>query len=318
MQEILRSDTENTIIPIPISGSPVSVNCIVTDMDTLQDVFQGQAVYSGSTGYFNLTLDDDSSSYDRKVKIITTSSFVSSSATQTNFFEISRPFATLNKLREDIEFPSPVSDRKLITEERRVRTYIQSEVLENFYRENKIVVAYGEDSDVLYLDKRILFINEIYEEDVLVYTSSADPFSASYVSESDVDKYSVRAIGAEGNTEGNSISVDYITGTGDRVFEHTGVYLITYENLFKKNTRYTVKGVFGWDIVPSEIEMATVMMVEDRFCRDIAVRNKNIKKLQNDSYTIEYADGFQDGSGNILADHIIQKYKSLKINPRII
>lgn len=317
MQEILRSDTENTVIPLPITGSPVSVTCVVTDMDTSQDVFNGSAVYSGSAGYFNLTLDEDASAYDRKVKIVTTSSFVSSSTTQTNFFEINRPFATLNKLREDIEFPTPVSDRKLITEERRVRTYIQSEVLENFYRENKIVVAYGEDSDVLYLDKRILVIDEIYEEDVLVYTSSADPFSASYVSESDVDKYAVRAIGATSD-ENNIIDANYQVSAGDRVFEHTGVYLITYGSLFKKNTRYTVKGVFGWDIVPSEIEMATVMMVEDRFCKDISIRNKNIKKLQNDSYTIEYADGFQEGSGNILADHIIQKYKSLKINPRII
>ena len=186
MQEILRSDTENTVIPIPISGSPIVVTCNVVDMDTSQDVFSGSAIPSSSAGYYNLYLDDNASSYDRKVKIVTTSSFNSSINTQTNFFEISRPFATLHKLREDIEFNTPVSDKKLLVEERRIRTYIQSELLENFYKENKIVVSYGEDSDVLYVD------------------------------------------------------------------------------------------------------------------------------------TIQYADGFQDGSGNILADHIIQKFKSLRINPRII
>ena len=317
MQEILRSDTENVVIPLPISGSPSNIYSVVTDLDTLQQVFSGSPIYSGSSGYFNLNFDEDSSSYDRKVKIVTTASYNTTASTFTNFFEINRPFATLNKLREDIEFPNPVSDRKLLTEERRIRTYIQSEVLENFYKENKIVVAYGEDSDVLYIDKRILFIDSIYENDVLIYTASTDAISASYLSESDVDKYAIKAVGAP-TTSSDVVNISYQTGTGDRVFEHTGIYLITYDQLFKKNTKYTVKGIFGWDSVPSEIEMATTMMVEDRFCRDIAVRNKNIQKLQNDAYTIEYADGFQDGSGNILADHIIQKFKSLRINPRII
>lgn len=310
MKEILRSDTQISSLPISISGSPIWVYSVATDLDTLQTVFSASATPSTTAGEYDFTLSGSASDYDRKIKVVSTASYSTTSSVTTEFFELNRPFATLNKLREEIEFPSPVSDKKLLTEERRVRTYIQSEVLENFYKENKVVVAFGEDSDTLYIDKRILSIFEIYEEDILVYSASADTASANYLSESDVDKYTIKAIPSTGSVVS--------TTTPNGVYEHTGVYLVTYDGQFNKNTKYTIKGVFGWDVVPSEIEMATIMMVEDRFCKDISIRNKNIKKLQNDSYTIEYADGFQDGSGNILADHIIQKFKSLRINPRII
>lgn len=310
MREVLRSDTENTVIPVPISGSPVWVYCTATDLDTNEDVFSASAYQSASSGYFNLTFDSVASAYDRKIKLVATASYATTSSVTTEFLEVNRPFATLQRMRDYITFSASPTDTKLLSVERLMRLYVQSEVSENFYKENKVVVAFGEDSDTLYLDKRILSITEIYEEDQLIYTASVDTASANYLQESDVDKYTVKAIPSSGSV----VSVETING----VYEHTGVYLVTLDQSFARNKKYTVKGVFGWDQVPSDIEIATMMMVEDQFCKDISIRNKGIQKLQNDSYTIEYMKGFTDGSGNILADHIIQKYKSLRINPRII
>lgn len=310
MKEILRSDTDIASLPIPISGSPVWVYSTAIDLDTTQTVFSASSTKSSSSGYYNFTLSGSASDYDRKIKVTTTASYSNTSSVTVDFFELNRPFVTLDKIKSYITLSSSVTDTKLLSVERLIRMYIQSEVLDNFYKENKIVVSFGEDSDVLYLDKRILSISEIYEEDILIYSASSDAMAANYLSESDVDKYTLKAVPSTGSV----ISVT----TPNGVYEHTGVYLITYDGMFAKNTKYTVKGSFGWDYVPSDVEQATLMMIEDQFCKDISIRNKGIQKLQNDSYTIEYMKGFTDGSGNILADHIIQKYKSLRINPRII
>jgi hypothetical protein len=304
MQEILRSDTEIAIIPIPVTGSILSALATAYDMDTLEQVYSASVRTTSSAGVVGLYLDENASSYDRKIKVVTSGSLSTGSFSSTIFYELNRPFATVSDIRTLTSVSSSVTDAKLTATERLFRLYIQSEVLENFYRENKVIVAYGEDSDTLYLDKRILTIDYIYENDILIYTGSADPQRSRYLLETDVDKYQIKTVAASYST--------------DTVFEHTGIYLVTYDGIFKRDTKYTIQGTFGWDYVPSDIQIATTMMVEDWFCRDISVRNKNIQRLQTDSYTVQYANGFQDGSGNLLADHIIQKYKSLRISPRII
>ena len=303
--EYLRSDNNDLDITFTAASGITSVVFEIYDLDTNEFVQAGTAA-SGASQVFTANLTEDSVAYDRNVKIEWVSSTASGASTTINYASIIRPYVTATRIRALADISSTITDSTLEKYEKRARNFINATTGMSFYKEKDTVVVYGNNSDVLTLRDPIIRIDYIYEDDILMYdavsTASFNKFD--YDLEPSVSKRRIKAVGGENSASAKTI-------TDDRhIMEFPDMVVIPYDGIFKKDYAYKIVGVFGYNYIPSNIELATALIVEDYLCNDWSVRNKNVESMKTDSYEYKYASGFAGGSGNLLVDKLLSEYTS--------
>lgn len=293
MIEYLRSDYMPLDITFTAASGITSVVFEAYDLDTDEFIESGTTA-SGASSIFTATLTTDAAAYDRNIKMEWVSSTASGASSTIEYLSIVRPYATATRIRALADIESTTTDATLKKLEKRARLYLQSLIGINFTKTYKSVVAYGNDSDVLMMPEQIIRIDKIYEDDILVYdsisTSSVNTFD--FPLEKSVSRFRIKAVNADDEDE-------------RRLLESPDFSVIPYNGIFKKDYQYRVVGVFGYNYVPSEIEVATSLLVEDYLCNDWNIRNKNIESMKTDSYDIKYGSGFAGGTGNLVIDSLI-------------
>lgn len=296
MIEYPRSDYSKLQIPFTAASGITSVVFEAYDLDSNEFIQAGNAASSGSL-IFNATLNEDSTEYDRNIKMEWISSTASGASSTIEYLSIIRPYATPTRIRSIADIDSSVTDTTLKKLERRARLTIDSIIKISFTKTYKSVVAYGNNSDVLMMPEPIIRIDKIYEDDILVYdsvsTASVNEFD--FPLEKSVSRFRIKAVNSDNEDE-------------RRMLESPDYAILPYSGIFKKDYQYHVVGVFGYSYVPSKIEEATSLLVEDYLCNDSNIRNKNIETLKTDSYDIKYGSNFAAGTGNLIVDRLLSDY----------
>lgn len=296
MIEYLRSDNSELDITFTAASGITSVIFEAYDLDS-NEFIQSGTTASGASQVFTATLTSDSAAYDRNIKIEWVSSTASGASTTINYYSIVRPFATASRIRELADINSSVTDATLKKEEKKARSLIQSYTGVKFSKEYTSIVVYGNDSDVLTLPVPVIRIDKIYEDDILVYdsTSTASVNNFDYAIEPSVSKTRIKIINEDDELE-------------RRVLEYPDVAVIPYSGTFKKDYQYKIVGIFGYEYVPSKVELACSLVVEDLLCNDWNIRNKIIQSIKTDSYDIQYAKEFAGGTGNLMVDSLLSEW----------
>lgn len=294
MFEYLRTDNSPLDISYSASSYATNVYFEVYDLDT-QEFIQGGRGVEGASSVFTITLNTDSTSYDRNLTIeyITTSGSGAYNEIQT--VSLVRPYATPSRIRSLADVSDSVTDSTIQKLERRARLNINSYVGFDFYKKKKTFTYYGNNTDVISLSENIFRIDAVYEDDILIYERGGTDNELDFPLEIGPSSNRIKIL----NTDEES----------KEILESPKFSVFHYDGIFKKDHSYKIDGIWGWNYIPSEIEEATALLVNDYLCNDFNIRNKNIAELSNDSYNIKYGSDAATGTGNLTVDNLISHYR---------
>jgi|SRR6478735_3061125 len=168
------------------------------------------------------------------------------------------------------------------------RHQIDSFCGQHFYPYNDTVFARGQGDNILTLTQRVVRVDRINVNDVVVY---------------DATDVNVNDFGAAVN----------ISPTSKALIIASEQYL-TYDPIhwsagkFASGTRYDVTGVYGWDYIPDAVNQAAMLLVNDFFCKESNWRNRFVESISASDWRIVFNDGAFNGTGNSSADSILQPF----------
>jgi hypothetical protein len=293
MLEYLRSDYSPLEISYTASSYATNVYFEVYDLNT-QEFIQGGKATKTASSVFKLTLDANSTTYDRNIKIEYVTTSGSGAYNQVQYAALVRPYATVSQIRDIASIDVSTTDAAIKRLERRARLSINASLGYDFYKNKRTVTVYGNNTDVLTLPDNLFRIDAVYEDDILIYERDNSLYQLDYPLEIGESSNRIKIVNSDEETE---------------ILEFPRFSVFYYQGIFKKDFAYKIDGVWGWDYVPADVEEATALLVNDYLCNDFNIRNKNISELSNDAYDIKYGSDFATGTGNLLVDNLLAHYK---------
>lgn len=299
MKEYLRSDGDTLTIPYLTNAQTTAVVFNVFDLD-LNDYIQSDEAVESTGNYFNIVLSQEVTMYDRKLKIelqvVETNKYTEDDL----YVSLVRPYATAEEIAEILGFvidetPTASNEYKRSTIERlekKARYFIDSKINDSFSFEYKTVGTYGMNTDLLFLDNRIVSFDKITYDDYVVYDFSEDIDELGQTIAVSNSGYSLKVV-----SEGTNIA------------EWVDQNPLAWKGYWGKDSAYLIRGEYGWRYVPEAIKEATIELVNDMLCSDFSYRNKGIKSIKNDAFDVQFQDSVILGSGNVMVDALIAPYK---------
>lgn len=294
MIEYLRTDNAPLNITYTASSYAANVYFEVYDLDT-QEFIQGGRATKGASSVFTVTLNSDSTAYDRNLKIEYVTTSGSGAYNDLQYASLVRPYATIAQIRSIADVSDSVTNAAIQKLERRARLNLNAFIGFDFYKKKKSLTVYGNNTDVLTLPENIFRIDSIYEDDILIYERDNSTYQLEFPLEIGPSSNRIKIVNSEEESK--------------EILEFPKFSVFYYEGIFKKDHAYKIDGIWGWEYIPADIEEATALLVNDYLCNDFNIRNKNIAQLSNDSYDIKYAADAATGTGNLTVDNLIAHYR---------
>jgi len=213
--------------------------------------------------------------------------------------DIVRPYTDPNKLGTTASEITEAKYNELIA-----RSIIDSFVIDGFYNQKVIVQTVGEGLDYIPLWVNAYKVLRVYENDVLIFD----------VDEETNDRYFKLSLD-------NSAVQEYIPNSTESLnrLEKTLPNLpVSYGDLgyygwdtvtFPTGYDYTLVLDAGYKTIPSDIQAATEMLVNDIKCGRLDQYKRYVEEYQTDQYKVKFnAKKLFNGTGNIIVDQILSKY----------
>ena len=299
MKEYLRSDGDTLTIQYTAATGTDSVVFDVYDLD-LEEYIQSDegTLSSGST--FNLVLTKEVAAYDRNVRIDIQAIDANTYTEDEMYASLVRPYATTAEIAEysgyTIVSSNPgfneTTTANLVKLEKKARLYINAQISSDFKFQYKSVGTLGQGNDLLHLGQRIETFDKIIKDDEVVWDTTQDP-------EIDLLDYDLGITKSKTGLK--------VIATGENINEWADVSVLNSLGFFEKNSLYIVRGEYGWKYIPTDINEAALELVNDMLCTDFTYRNKKIKSIKNDSFTVELNP--TSGTGNAIVDSILAGYQ---------
>jgi hypothetical protein len=206
--------------------------------------------------------------------------------------EVIRPYTNIASLATDL---NKTYDQAKDTE-RTARFIIDSESAKTFGFVRKEKEFIGNGSDYLVIDEKIHKLYKVYENGNLLYDSTQENNLVTYTISKD----------------GTSIIPVYIEANKT---EYPQVWRDRYlSRAFADGYDYVVEADFGYKVIPQDIQEATKLLCSDISSGNMQYINNYIESFDNADFKIKFAKNFVNGTGNLIVDKILSKYKnSIKI-----
>lgn len=241
----------------------------------------------------------------KKFKIVWLYTVSGNSGSHVDYIDIVTPYANMSDIIEDLNFGTDPSDpnyksyHDIQMAEKYARKLIELYTTQFFYPYYDTHVAYGYGSDILPLPFKLNELTQLYENDVLIYDSEDPTVTWLYTPIITESGFGIRV--------NKNDMADGLVYSANGLVPPT-IYDQNYSGAFKKEYRYVVKGKFGWTSVPDNVEEACIILINDFFNKDLAWRNRYVKKIQTFDWTFEYMEDAHRGTGNYYADMLLQPY----------
>jgi len=224
-------------------------------------------------------------------------------ATKADYVEVVTPYISPEEIASKYGWSFNSGDanykprQDVVDAERIARYTINAYTRSYFSPKIKSVDAYGQNTDVLYVDENVRSISKLYQNGELVIDGI------------DISKFGWAVEPTE-------------TGKGIRIVDPDFSDLYETETIrvpgtgraaFKQGFRYTVVGGFGYAYVPSIIAEATAMLVNDYMCRDAIWRARYINKVEMRDWKFTFEKEAFRGTGNLIVDNLLKDFRDLGI-----
>jgi len=259
------------------------------------------------TGSYYVNLPLSLTQRQRKLKLVWEYAVSSNAVSHTSYVDITTPYTNIYEAMNELNFGVDPSDPNYKTyedvkrAERFARKLIEDYTGQDFFTYDDVEVIFGNDSDILPLPYRIVDIHKLYHNDILLVDNLANPV---------VNNWLYEPMISESNF---GIRIDRTGLLDNTVYIANGMVPPsindTYSGMaFGKYVRYRVEGRYGWEEVPSNVQLACVELMKDYFAKDTIWRQKYVKNIQTFDWQFEYSGDAYSGTGNQLADKLLGSY----------
>lgn len=311
MQQINNGDFEKLELVIAKNNQhvnadgTVSVQIFNADDGTNTVLSSGSAVNEEISGLYTYEIGPSITSLNKIVRADWSYSINSASVTQSTFHEILTPYATISDIIDYYNFGTQPSDlnyrpfEEIKNAERLARTVIDGYTGQKFGKRSGWQEVFGNGSDACFLTEPMLSIEKMYENDILVYDKTSSP--------------SVNQFGFEIMLTQTSKTVRIVNAGWDVRYDNNIDPSILYYGRFRNNSRYKFDGVIGWNYVPSNVKLATVLLAGDYLANDAAWRIRYLNEISMSEVSFKMTAGAFNGTGNLLVDNMLDMYRNVGI-----
>lgn len=311
MQHIQRGTPENTELVIQSNGGATSASGAVTVTvydadDTTNTVLStGSATYDSVATSYTYPINGNLVQYDRNLRILWSYSLSSGSYTQQTFAEVSTPYATVSDIIDFYNFGTKPQDlnykpeEQIIQAERIAKSIINNYTSLTFGKRTGYQEIFGIGSDAIELTERMISIDKIYENDVIVVDNTASPAYNAF-------GYTVIL------TPTGKAARIYNPGWDTRYDSNIDVNIREWGK-FRNGTRYLFSGTIGYEYVPQDIKLCSLLLVGDLLSQDSAWRNKYLSDIKIGELQFKLTAGAFNGTGNVIVDGILDQYRNVGI-----
>jgi hypothetical protein len=312
LQDIVKGSQEKIHLNIVVDGVMVQADTMPTisvydaDNDATPIVgFSSNVVDEQEDGVYSYWVGPSLTNLQRVLKVVWSYVVNSIEFEQEMFYRVSTVYATESDIIDflgigatsyELNYQSPETVRNA---EKIARTIIEGYTNQSFYKRYDAQEQIGMQSDAIELVERMLSIDKVWENDQLVIDNTVDPIY---------------------NTFGYRLEISP-TGKAIRIVNQG--YDVRYDNQvdpavlaagrFRAGSRYKFQGLIGYNYVPEDIKMATILLVGDLLANDFNWRNKYLKKIDLSEISFEMAGGAFNGTGNVTVDNILDQYRNVNI-----
>lgn len=192
------------------------------------------------------------------------------------------------------------------------RSIIDTIVYDGFYNSKQIVQGVGQGSDYFSIWPKFNKILKVYENNLLIYDFETP----------DDNVYTFNITGD------NSAVQRVFDGSYNRVEQGAIVLPPAYGDLgsvgsgrivdFPRGYDYTFVLDAGYKTVPTDIEYATKLLIEDLKCGKLDYYKRYVTSYNTDQYKIQFDKSVLSGTGNMVVDKILDKYLKNIMRPGVI
>jgi len=238
--------------------------------------------------------------------------------------EIMRPYVDPTPLATS----GTASDIALYKSYENLARAIIDSIAGGFYYDRTYLEVVGQGNDYLPLWKKTHKLLKVYENAELVYDIDAEdgPALVEYTFLITKDKTAITKDPLENVDSINRAERRYSripVGVSDSMSlfdtEDSGnTQTIVPGVAFSEGADYIILAETGYKVVPYDIQDATLMLIDDIKCGRLDYYKRYVKNYSTDQFKIEYDKILFQGTGNILVDKILDKYKENIIRPGVL
>lgn len=310
MQQIHNGSYERVELAIYKNGNFINADGAVlvniTDADTgYVFVTNASAINLPPDGKYGYEITPDITATDCVIKINWSYSINGQSTSQNTFAQIVTPYNTVSEIIDyysigvkpsDINY---VSEQEMVNAEKLARTQINTYTNDDFGKKYGVQEHFGNGSDALELIERMLTIDKLYENDVLLIDNTASPVYNNFGYEVEI------------TLTGWALRIK--TDLGNVRYDNQVDPTIMYYGRFRDQARYKVYGYIGYQYVPEDIKICSMLLIGDYLAKDAAWRQKYLKKVNLAEVSFELGGGAFTGTGNVIVDQILDQRRNLGI-----
>jgi len=310
--------------PYPLSVSYTvpepSTEYILVVEDLLEQVESEIILQSNQNSVITYELTGEYTQYDKSYPVTVYESVTVSGVENTrgdivveDNLDITRPYvdpATLGKT------PTEIAE---YTEHEKLARAIIDSVTDGFYYKRSYLEVVGQGTDYVPLWDKTHKILTVHENATLVYDSSEEPKALgefNYLITKDktaITKDPIELTDALNRAERKPARIPLAYSDSISMFdtEDSGnVQTISSGVAFPEGTDYIFLLEVGHKVVPYDIQDAAKMLINDIKCGKLDYYKRYVKSYSTEQFKIEYDKRLLDGTGNILVDKILDKYKN--------
>lgn len=310
MQEIHNGTQETVTLVIykqgQLTNADGNVLINITDADDGTVLLSSaSAVNDPPTGEYSYEITPDLTQLNRVLKIKWSYALGGKNTSQIQFAQIVTPYATVSEIVDYYNLgtkPSEInyqSQSNIIAAEQIARTMINNYTSLDFGKRYGSQEIFGSGSDALELTEKMLYVDKVYENTNLTIDYTASP------------TYNTFGYDVELSPTGKAVRI--INDFADVRYDNQVDPTITYYGKFRNNARYTIVGEIGYDYVPQDIKLCSLLLCGDLLSNDAAWRTKYLKKVTLAEVSFDLAAGAFNGTGNVIVDGILDQYRNYNI-----
>jgi hypothetical protein len=299
--EVVDSDSVPTVKVYDITEDPsivpsISPTTILTTLTSVKD--------ETNIGLYNVYIPLNITTRNRVLKLEWNYSVNSSLVSKTHDVSVVTPYTDLSQMYQELGISSDPSDpsyrsyKELKAAENYARRKIEDYTGQSFYLYDDVELVYGSGSDVLPTQQKINNIYKLYVNDVLLYDS--------------LNSINNWGLSLEVSETGYGIKVNRANLLDNSTYIANGMVPPSFNDYgtgaFRTNVKYKVIGKFGWNKVPTQVDLACIELIKDFFSNDKEWRNRYLKTIQTFDWNFEFDSQAYTGTGNAYADQLLSEY----------
>jgi hypothetical protein len=195
------------------------------------------------------------------------------------------------------------------------RAMIDTVVGDGFYNHKLVINGQGQGLDYFSLWHASNRVLKVYENNVLVYDAD-DPSAYAYSYDILLDNSAIyRTENATASDERNRMDYNptkIVGGSGDLGFVGYRV------GDFPKGYDFTIVLDVGYKVVPTDVVVATKMLIEDIKCGKLDYYKRYITSYNTDQFKIQFDKSVLSGTGNAIVDKILERYVNTITRPGVL